>query len=115
MTIQEFYAEVGGSYESFLSRVLTPERAKKYVLMFKNDQTMAELDAAIAEKNFENAFRAIHTMKGLTANLSLDNFHDICCELTEIFRNYNGEPYEDSYKKVKDKYNLIIEKINLLD
>lgn len=111
MTIQEFYSKIGGSYDSLISRVGTDDRAKKFILMFANDQTMAELTKALNESDIDTAFRCAHTMKGLAANLSFDSLQKVSSDLTEILRHYNGEDYSAAYKEVVKKYDLIISNI----
>lgn len=115
MTIKEFYEQMKGSYDNFIARVGTEERAKKYILMFLADPTIKELNDAIEKKDFESAFRSIHTLKGLSANLALDDFHLACCVLTEVFRNYKGQDYRLELQIVNDKYEELIENIKQID
>ncbi len=51
MTIKEFYTQINGSYDEFLGRVGTEERAKKYIRMFTMDETFNELNTAIANND----------------------------------------------------------------
>ena len=64
---------------------------------------------------YNNAFLAVHTLKGISGNLSLDDFFNSVCVLTEILRNYNGEDFSKALLEVETKYNDIIEKINLIE
>lgn len=114
MNCKEFYENVGGSYDALMSRVSTEERIKKYLMLFKSDTSMSQLKTAIEGKDFVEAFHAVHTLKGISANLALDDFYNACCELTEVFRHYNGEPYEKEYKKVQEKYEYLISQIDLI-
>ena len=115
MTVKEFYTKINGSYDEFLGRVGTEERAKKYIRMFTMDETFNELNTAIANNDIPTAFRAVHTLKGLSANLALTDLYNASVVLTEIFRHYNGEDYASALAGVREKYNNIIEAIALLD
>lgn len=115
MTVREFYDAIQGSYDEFLGRVGTEERAAKYIRMFKMDPTFNELNDAIAAGDFQTAFRAIHTMKGLSANLALTALHESSVVLTEIFRNYTGQDYAAALADVTEKYNAVISAIDLLN
>lgn len=115
MDVKEFYNKIGGSYDTFLQRVLREDRVKKYVLMFKIDPSMNELKAAIDANDIPTAFRSIHTLKGLCANLAFDSFFNVCSVLTEILRNYDGRSFAKELADVEAMYNEIIEAINELD
>ena len=115
MTIRDFYVSINGSYDDFLSRVGTEERAKKYIKMFTMDPTYNELNSAIAAQDFVSAFRAIHTLKGLAGNLAFNDFYQSCCALTEILRTYNGEDYSTALEEVNCKYQAIINAVGQLD
>ncbi len=115
MTVKEFYNQIKGSYDEFLGRVGTEERAKKYIRMFTMDPTFTELNAAIDANDIPTAFRAIHTLKGLSANLALTDLYNSSVVLTEIFRNYSGQEYAAALADVREKYNNVVEAIALLD
>jgi HPt (histidine-containing phosphotransfer) domain-containing protein len=115
MTVREFYDKINGSYDEFLGRVGTEERAKKYIRMFTMDPTFSELNSSIEANDIPTAFRAVHTLKGLSANLALTDLYNASVVLTEILRNYNGEDYTDALAGVREKYNNIVEAIALLD
>lgn len=115
MNVREFYDAIQGSYDEFLGRVGTEERAAKYIRMFKMDPTFQELNDAIAANDIQTAFRAIHTMKGLSANLALTALHESSVVLTEILRNYSGQDYTAALADVTEKYNNVIAAIDQLN
>ena len=115
MTVREFYEQIKGSYDEFLGRVGTEERAKKYIRMFTMDPTFSELNASIDAGDIPTAFRAIHTMKGLAANLALTDLYNSSVVLTEILRNYTGQDYTAALADVREKYDNIVSAIALLD
>lgn len=114
MTVKEFYEQVGGSYDTMISRVGNETRILKYLNMFKNDTSMSLLAKCIEEKDFKGAFLAVHTLKGISGNLSLDSFYTSVCTLTEIFRNYDGQDYSSALSEVESKYKIILDNIELL-
>ena len=42
-------------------------------------------------KNYEDAFRGAHTLKGVCQNLSFDHLYEVSNELTELLRDRTGE------------------------
>ena len=86
MTLQECYAALGGNYEDVLGRLRSERMVQKYVLKFLQDGNYDTLCRALAEGNVEEAFRAVHTIKGMCLNLSFDRLTASSVEMTEALR-----------------------------
>ena len=65
MDLKELYDQIGGNYQETISRLPSEPMVKKFVLKYPADPTYAQLQAAIAQKDWETAFRAAHTLKGV--------------------------------------------------
>ena len=115
MTLKEFYNSIGGNYQTMTSRFLDESRVKKYVLMFKSDRTYEELLDSIDAGDIDTAFRNVHTLKGLAANLGFDSLFKASSLLTEVFRNYRGDSFRDELSRVKYEYEKVMSNINKLD
>lgn len=86
MTLEALYEEIGGNYQSMLERFRTQERIEKFVLLFLKDQSYRNFMLAMEEENAEEAFRAIHTLKGICMNLSFDRLYIYSSRITECLR-----------------------------
>ena len=75
MTLQEFYARVGGDYNATLSRLPSEALVKKFILKYPGDPSFAQLKDALAAQDWELAFRASHTLKGVAQNLGVDRLY----------------------------------------
>ena len=93
MTIQECYEAMGGDYKGVMARLLKEDRVAHFLGKFKNDSMLEPLEASLAAKNYEDAFRAAHNLKGVCQNLGIIKLADSSSELCELVRN--GEPAED--------------------
>ena len=88
-----------------------------YLLKFKDDETFDNLIDAFNKVDYKEAFRFIHTLKGISVNLGFDDLYQASCNLTECLRekeNLNDEELEEAGKLlqiVKDNYQKIIELI----
>lgn len=81
------------------------------MLKFINDTIFNSLETALKENNYRNAFRAVHTLKGLSYNLgftTLGKSSDILTELLRTENLYNKEKILLAFKKVKTDYNITI-------
>lgn len=116
MTLQLFYEQINGSYEQAINRLLKEERIKKYLLMFKDSQNIDDFAELVKEEKWEDAFRFMHTLKGVALNLELGDLAIKSSELCEMLRH--GKPDHDIsvfYQDVKLSYNKVIELINQID
>ena len=86
MTIEQCYQEMGGNYAEVCGRLPSQRLVEKFVRKFLEDQSYAELTAAMAAGNHDDAFRAAHTLKGVAANLSFTRLRTSASELTELLR-----------------------------
>ncbi len=92
MTIQESYAALGGNYEEVLARFRTEERILKFAGLFLKDDSFSNLCKALEENNLEDAFRAAHTLKGVSSNLGFTRLHLSSHALTELLRPKTPSP-----------------------
>ena len=64
-------------------------------------------------KNYEDAFRSAHTLKGVCQNFSFDRLYEVSNELTELLRDRTGEKpgIPEAMEKVTEVYEMTIEEI----
>ena len=86
MTIEQCYQEIGGNYAEVCSRLPSQKLVEKFVRKFLDDQSYAQITAAMEAGNHDDAFRAAHTLKGVAANLSFTRLRASASDLTELLR-----------------------------
>ena len=113
MTMQECYEAIGGNYEDVLGRLHSEALIRRFTLKFLEDQSYIQLKQALENKNFEDAFRSAHTLKGVCQNLSFDRLYEVSNDLTELLRDRTGEQsgIPEAMKKVTEVYEMTIEEI----
>ena len=116
MTVEKCYEVMKGDYKDAASRLVTDERIKKFLIKFLSDNSFSQLCTAMEKKNLEEAFRAAHTLKGISKNLSLTALAYSSSNLTEALREREeyGDDLEELLKKVKKDYSLTIACIQML-
>lgn len=87
MTLKELYYEIGGDYACMLDRLRSEQRIEKFVLLFLKDDSFSRFMQAVNAGCHEEAFRAVHTLKGVCMNLSFDALYRISAAVTEALRN----------------------------
>ena len=87
MTLQECYVKIGGDYNDILHRFMNENMVRKFVLKFPQDNNMALFEESWAKKDYETAFRAMHTLKGVAVNLGFTALYNVSSALTEKLRS----------------------------
>lgn len=87
MLLSECYEAFGGDYESVKQRISSDAIIKKFVLKFLTEPSYSNLCNALDAKEYEGAFRAAHSLKGVCANLGFQNLWESSGNLTELLRN----------------------------
>lgn len=116
MTLTRFYEAVGGNYTEVLSRLMSEHLIRKFLLKFPDDSSYAVLCVSVDHEDYEEAFRAAHTLKGVCLNLGLSNLARSAIALTELLRSVNSpvDPMELNtlMSKIKKEYVSVIKAIH---
>lgn len=99
MNIKELYEVIGGDYDGVLSRFMSEERIKKFVGMFPGDPSYKNLIDALEAGDIKEAFRAAHTIKGVSLNLGFTELYKADAELTEALRGADDAAAESEAVK----------------
>lgn len=91
MTLEECYAALGGDWEDVLARFRSPQLVEKFLLRFLEDGSYDLLCRSLARGDREEAFRAVHTLKGICQNLSFTRLAFSSSQLCEALR-YELQP-----------------------
>lgn len=86
MNVKEFYTKIGGDYEGVFSRMMKDERIEKFLVKFLDGTDHRELHTALEAKNYPDAFRFVHNLKGVGLNLGLTKLASVSSDLCETMR-----------------------------
>ena len=114
MTLQECYVKIGGDYNDILHRFMNENMVRKFVLKFPQDNNMALFEESWAKKDYETAFRAMHTLKGVSVNLGFTALYNVSSALTEKLRSQEYDNLDGLIADVKKQYDIVIEAIAAL-
>lgn len=89
MTVNEFYNKIGGSYEQAKERLMNDALIGKFVKKFPEDPNMPLIKNALESKDYDTAFGASHTLKGVSLNLSFTKLSNCMVTLTDMLRDCN--------------------------
>lgn len=87
MTLRELYTAIDGDYEGVLGRMMNRESmVQKFVLKFLGDASYDTLLQSMEAGDYESAFRAAHTIKGVGQNLGFTHLYQSAGALSEALR-----------------------------
>lgn len=117
MKLKEFYDAIGGGYEAIKQRMPKDDMIEKFVLKFLSEPTYENLCRRIEYEEYEEAFRAVHSLKGISANLGFQRLEKSSGILTELLRNSNEEEIDKNVvnqmlEQITIDYNTVIETIS---
>ncbi len=115
MNIREVYASIGENYDEVLRRLVVETRIVKYVSKFSGDKSFETLEKNLKEKNFPEAFRAVHTLKGIAQNLGFEKLYTASSKLTEKLRSNDYENLDELFSDIEKEYHNVISAIGSVE
>ena len=111
MTIQECYQKLGGEFAQVEKRLPSVGLVRKFIVKFLDDDSYSNLCLAMQNGQREEAFRAAHTLKGVSANLGFSRLLASAGALAELLRaeteTIPGRT-ADLLEEVKQDYELTV-------
>ncbi len=114
MNIKECYAAMGGDYEDVIGRLRSEKLVEKFAVKFLNDGSFDLLSDSLENKNYDEAFRAAHTLKGICQNLGFTDLYVPSNKMTETLRAGGREGLEEQFEEVKTNYDKVVAAIRQL-
>ncbi len=86
MTLEDFYDKVGGDCADVCERLGGRDIVISIIRMLQNDRHYEKCKQALIAGDADEAFRAVHALKGICLNLDIRSITEPAIELTEILR-----------------------------
>lgn len=115
MSLKECYAALGGDYESVVARFHGERLVQKFALKFLADGSYQLLQDSLAAKNYEDAFRAAHTIKGVCQNLSFTKLYESSAKLTDALRTGWSEEAAQLVAPVEADYAVTVDALRAFE
>ena len=109
MTLQECYEKLNADYEGTLGRLCSEKLVEKFALKFLADDSFELLAESMEAGNYSDAFRASHTLKGVSLNLGFTKLYEASEALTEALRDGGRPENEELLQKVREEYQRTVD------
>jgi len=113
MTLIECYLALGGDYQDVISRLRTDERVKKFLIKFLDDTSYQNLSASLQAENYEEAFRAAHTLKGVSQNLGFTKLYKSSSAMADLLRDRQKHDASNLMKQVDADYKQLTDAVHV--
>lgn len=115
MMMEEVYRQIGGDYAAALALLGRDKLIERFVRRFPADPTFGALTDAMQASDWDAAFAAAHTLKGLALSLAFTRLGHAAAALTEALRPPRSTPDPAAwlalYAQVKDCYQQVLEAV----
>ena len=113
MSLKECYDAFDGDYESVKERVISDVIIEKFLIKFISDPSYQTLSCALANKDYIEAFRAAHSLKGVCANLGFKKLEMTSNMITDYLRDKDEKQIDsvtcnELFDNVTTEYNLVV-------
>lgn len=107
MNLSEIYRALGGDLKEVTERLGDEMTVELFLLRFPDDDSFSTLIYELENNNLQKAFRASHTLKGVSQCLGLKRLSNYITEICEILRVGNMVP-SSLLENLKQEYNTVI-------
>ena len=116
MTTRECYDAMGGNYDEVIRRLGNEERVRRFLRKLSQDGSFPSLCQGMEDQDWETAFRAAHSLKGISMNLELTALAASSGALTEALRPpFSGVDPAPLFQQVREDYSRMLSAIDGLE
>ena len=106
----KFYESIDSPAKPVIERFGgSADMARRFVLKFTEDGCFDSLTEALGNNEEEEAFRAAHTLKGISASLGFEKLLGISSQITEILRGGDMDGAKAAYPELKAEYSKVLD------
>ena len=98
----------GGDFNGVLERLRREQTVQKFVYKFLDDKSFELFEASMEKQDYEEALRAVHTLKGICQNLSFDRLYTSSSLVTNALKENDYKKAIDLMPQLSDDYSQVV-------
>lgn len=114
MNLKDCYIKFGGDLDDALKRLRREEMVQKFVCKFMDDKSFDLFEESMGKKDYDEALRAVHTLKGISQNLSFTRLVESSTIVTKALRANDWDKAADMMPQLSKDYHEVIDAIEEL-
>ena len=111
MNLKDCYIKFGGDFDEVLGRLRREQIVQKFMYKFLDDKSFHLFEASVENKDYEEALRAVHTLKGICQNLSFTRLFESSSLVTNALKENDYNKAVDMMPQLSNDYCQIINKV----
>ena len=116
MTFNEAITEIGVNTEETLRRFSgNAGLMEKFIRKFPQDNTLPQLEAAIAVKDYTAIEETAHTLKGVSGNLGFTQLYELSAALVNAVRAKDFATADELSPKVTARCHVVLDILSKID
>ena len=104
MDLRDCYNSFGGDFDEVLGRLRREQTVRKFVYKFLDDKSFDLFEAAMRDRDYGEAIRAVHTLKGICQNLSFGRLYASSSLMTNALKENDWDKAIDMMPKLSEDY-----------
>lgn len=108
MDLKECYVKFGGDFDGVIGRLQREQLVVKFLYKFLDDKSFSLFETSMKEQNYEEALRAVHTLKGVCQNLSFTSLYESSSQITNALRANDYEKAIEMSPQLEQDYYRIV-------
>lgn len=109
MELKDCYVKFGGDFEGVLGRLRREQTVQKFVFKFLDDESFQLFETSMDQKDYEEALRAVHTLKGIAQNLSFTQLFESSQKITLALKENDVNTAIEMMPQLSKDYHAIID------
>ena len=114
MNLKGCYTKFGGDFDEVLGRLRREQTVLKFVYKFLDDKSFHLFETSMGDKDYDEALRAVHTLKGICQNLSFARLFESSSLVTKALKENDWNKADDMLPQLSMDYYEIINAIEEL-
>ena len=111
MNLKDCYIKFGGDFDEVLGRLRREQSVQKFMYKFLDDKSFHLFEASMENKDYEEALRAVHTLKGICQNLSFSRLYESSSLVTNALKENDYDKAIEMMPQLSEDYHQIIHSV----
>ena len=111
MDLRDCYNSFGGDFDEVLGRLRREQTVQKFVYKFLDDKSFDLFEAAMRDRDYGEALRAVHTLKGICQNLSFSRLYESSSLVTNALKENDYDKAIEMMPQLSEDYHQIIHSV----
>ena len=109
MNLKDCYLKFGGDFDEVLGRLRREQTVRKFVFKFLDDKSFHLFETSMGDKDYDEALRAVHTLKGICQNLSFARLFESSSLTTTALKQNDWNKAVDMMPQLSNDYYEIVD------